>query len=1639
MDKKHMVNYFEQILYPIKSMFNTVVNRELLIKFVKDTYCILAEDNVYLYKPQSEFLKDFDKDNNIFDKSNIQNNTNSNNSISVQETCNQYGIVYDKSINLFKNAYNTDNKDIIFKRKHFETFYVIPAIYADEFIIKIFYHSYLMLFKTLNENMEKDKIILQNKDKQNVEQQDKYIPTPAFNKFCYNVLRSITYEPIAIPLVSLFFSEPRVFSEYKDVRLYINSYITNIHHFGHEKVSYNKIYKNNHFFLWLMFRCVISTTYDYTSHDQYFRFKEAALFGISHNKDVSNIENIFKVCVDIFSILNLKQAQLLYNEKKDDVYRAYSDIKINTYPYSKIIFSDEMKEYLIKVIPNDNTTEGSTNNNNSIILDSMPLTEIYKFFRDTFQKFYNIEPINYMYIFATDNPNRRNFWKGVRRYNQPIKSNKTKLLFIKVSEYIQVRFWDLIYKDNNTKYIIILYTDDSIPYYHYIINCRDMPVNNKIGNNPDKFTFYWYDKIGDKIVKLSNKYNIDTKASAGADGGYICTYEKDEKDENNKEDENLGGVYYPGFHRFHIAYKQYTFEFLNYLVEKEQSCIAGIQLRAPITATNVVSTVSYGAMKVDIYITAQKNGYILPYELTNCVCYLYVCDTDEIIEGTISVIRDGNEDIEFLTTFSFMPKRRYTDLVCKLSLSLKDFENIHQSNSTNCLSVTLNYNNIILQYYNNKCTWNIGNLPVVYKIKQACFMRGYDFSDENNQKIQLKVNIDKKGKDVSNVKVASYIIWFGGEKNIDNDSDPSNIKILKGKDNNLLIGDEIEYILPKEWTREELYNNPNKYIVFFPYIIQHDKLKKLQNDNTKLPTFTSEDYKYHTAFKTSRNKLSVEAVKLINDDKNIDKIELQAIYNYPFDKKISETKWHIMVHDATSPIYVDGKPIVGHNYEMVFNNLDQVSAANIAEVKAVEDAIVKVKRDAFIKAIDKAVSKVNTGANAKVIEEAIAKAKQDTQETTDTKTFNAIKGAITNLSNKAQDNEKAEFDVVAKAIDNAKNEVKVTLKVIDDAIEKVNKGTYAEIIEEEISSARKKAQESTQAPEQANAVTPEEIETKTINAIEDAIRTLRESLINLYKQERTKQNNTAEIYNIEFDKNDFNVNTLYLFEKKGEKITFPYDSMFLDKKLIFFASMRKVISSISASYMFTQPITLIFDGETLKIYENGLELDGYDARSGVADSQRNKTDGNKTEYVKEVAYPSVKSNNDDSNTVDNSSKFFYYDEKNTTKIPEGEYYILVDEPSKSSSTDNAGTQSNEIIVGEPSKFQDKLGERYIEIYKLSALLFSSEDSFNQSINKRKAETKENFGWFGNKTSYLIHGGKNYEDENGIDLSSNVTTFCKNLATLVSDTYKDKLYKVYGKVPIKLKVEYSNRLILQILRLCEFRPANLSSEYWATIGRFELRKGNKIMKNIDGKEIKGYMIEPASFNKNSDVQAEYQQITEATDTCVPTGQYKIFWKESPQFYFKLNNYKQLEELINSLGIKTTGGRVKIMPEIYNEEYGISADTKIHGNNGQNRSLILIHSGNNGKDSTGCLLPNEKLKSSISNETGLIACSSHPMLTSLFDAIITHDPYAFKKYGNKVFVNNFFINIFNKDNTTIPVYTTKATFNSFLKQECSEEEN
>ena len=107
------------------------------------------------------------------------------------------------------------------------------------------------------------------------------------------------------------------------------------------------------------------------------------------------------------------------------------------------------------------------------------------------------------------------------------------------------------------------------------------------------------------------------------------------------------------------------------------------------------------------------------------------------------------------------------------------------------------------------------------------------------------------------------------------------------------------------------------------------------------------------------------------------------------------------------------------------------------------------------------------------------------------------------------------------------------------------------------------------------------------------------------------------------------------------------------------------------------------------------------------------------------------------------------------------------------------------------------GSKYMYIYPYYNLDFYNEELFNKAINTAHniMEAVGNYNNF--LTSYLIHGGTDYEDNYGIDLSSNITTFCNNLTTLVNDTYKDKLYKVYGKVPIKLNVSYKSECIFPL--------------------------------------------------------------------------------------------------------------------------------------------------------------------------------------------------------------------------------------------------
>ena len=1446
MDKKHMVNYFEQILYPIKSMFNTVVDRELLIKFVKDTYCLVTNKRVFLYIPQLEnsnsklpayIIKFINNNPQVTITNKIENVLTKE---EYQKQLNQIFSFDEKKMNeeynklKTKEYFITKTDEVSLKKKFFSKYFVFSIDEADSYIYDLFllckeelYNHVADLYNTQN--------TLIRKDEKNI-----YY----FYQFCYHVLKSISNEPIVIPLISLYYSKPIVYTQYKDAKQFVNNFIQHKSTYGYDDTPYYKQYKTNHFFLWLFFRNEIFETYNSNKIERFFRLKESAFFGISNYKVLDNETDLFKTSIDIFSILNFCIANESLEQKIIPIYQ--NRTKNNT----KASFLTSSLEYLIT-------------DKDGIVLDTKTNDEII----DVYVKFLNKKmqevlgdkySFNMSNIFATNNPNQVKIWRGVRLYNNKIKSRDV-LLLINVNENIQLRFNQFM-SDHNSRYVVVMYSNSILHNKNYIINCMDMPYDNK-----DKIIFLWYNTKTNELVNLSTSYYAVNK---GDNGEIICN--SIEFCNNKKEwvyNDDLTGIFYPQDNRFHVKYYYNTFEFINYkpllnqvansfltqdnakkiyMKDKKYYSKAGISLLSIDTKENQINytKVSNGSMKLYVHFNVNISEYILTYNLEDYLCYLYITNTDEIIIGKITYenVKD-NQNVyrrQFVAFFEFNPINILSNLTCKLVFDLSLIKNIHTGKSDNIIAIELNSASVKKGEYHIEKIIDIKLLPTMHFVKKTV-INDYSVDKKNNSLKTLTFYADiKSTNDGRNKKdISKNLLWFY------TDNGKDGIKLLKESDKEYLLGNNILFNVPNEWSREKICSPANKSsaIKVFPIIITDDELVSVNEQKILSDTLleniknriTEIDYiNGKSVLITCNNIVNLIGVD-IEQGSSINEISLTAKFDYPYSEQIKNTQWYFMVYDKSKNIFSEGM---------------------------------------------------------------------------------VIEPTLSNIISKS-----SRFDN-----------------------------------------------------------------------------------LNL---------------------NNLEVNSLYKLDSIGETITFVYKEQLLFSELIFIATVASSSKTVSASYMFTQPITLRFDGETLQIYENGNKLEGYEARSGVAESQRNKTDGDKTEYVKEVAYPSVKSNNDDSNTVDNSNKFFYYDDSNTSKIPEGEYYIMANDIKMNpyNSTEALNTQ----------------GSKYMHIYPYYNLDFYTEELFNKTINTAH-NTMEAVGNYNNfLTSYLIHGGIDYEDNYGIDLSSNVTTFCNNLTTLVNDTYKDKLYKVYGKVPIKLKVEYSNRLILQILRLCEFRPANLSSEYWATIGRFELRKGNKIMKNIDGKEIKGYMIEPASFNKNSDVQAEYQQITEATDTCVPTGQYKIFWKESPKFYFKLNNYKQLEELINSLGIKTTGGRVKIMPEIYNEEYGISADTKIHGNNGQNRSLILIHSGNNGKDSTGCLLPNEKLKSSISNETGLIACSSHPMLTSLFDAIITHDPYAFKKYGNKVFVNNFFINIFNKDNTTIPVYTTKATFNSFLKQECSEEEN
>ena len=217
----------------------------------------------------------------------------------------------------------------------------------------------------------------------------------------------------------------------------------------------------------------------------------------------------------------------------------------------------------------------------------------------------------------------------------------------------------------------------------------------------------------------------------------------------------------------------------------------------------------------------------------------------------------------------------------------------------------------------------------------------------------------------------------------------------------------------------------------------------------------------------------------------------------------------------------------------------------------------------------------------------------------------------------------------------------------------------------------------------------------------------------------------------------------------------------------------------------------------------------------------------------------------------------------------------------------------------------------------------------------------------------------------------------------SNTYKNFILNLKQKIDnlktqgyeikrVRLEVGYgTGEMVLEVVRKWEYR-GNGNPNNWATISEFSLKLDGEIVKDSDNKEIKGYIVEPAGTNPNPNraghnLPPEQQQKTSGSDTRIPAGEYEVFWRPSSKKVTKNGIF------LGELPIKFKSGFV---PEL----------RAINGTNMGSRKDILIHIGNTGKDSLGCLMPNKTYANNTAN-------NSTEMTEKLIGAIIRHDPQSY----------------------------------------------
>lgn len=1023
--------------------------------------------------------------------------------------------------------------------------------------------------------------------------------------------------------------------------------------------------------------------------EKFYRVVDALFYGIV-NIDIYKSRGCsygnFISCIDIFSYLNFTCEPILKSGKYKTFYEYIKEHDVDKYTsfindkyhlisnstnivMNKIIFPNHNENFIVELSTFNNILELFKNyiikkifhvsSNNGCISENQDTKTTGEDNNQIKQEFLLTN------IFATDNPNTYDFWRGVRLYKHKIPTNRNVLLLVNMHKNIRLRFRYMEEKDKAGNYFILLYDYSNIN--RYIIDCKDMDGRN--------IKFMWYDIEQDTVIPLYGTFtpgNIDT-----VELKYECKCD-------SKFNNVINGEYDPTLKLFTIYYKDKTFEFLNYLknISNDTDYTTNINNKAStksdnnsevytlasITMTtgamnvsNQISTISQkDAIKIHLKAKIKDRKDMLPYDLTAYSYYMYIPKTSEMIEGVIKDSKDG-----ILLEFLYHKKSITSNLCCHFSASEQNLLNAHTGKSICNDTIQLTYKHVMNKFDEKDIVLNISDLPLIIDIASVSLQSRY------RNKIKISTTTRNFGINVDNISIDECIRWGYIECNqsrYDNKDvkqliNQGNIQIIEKQHENDIINGLTLTIERDLWSQENLLKSGHSVIIF-PFSVSPKLIK--DKENITINYINKMNIKHYVILGRQAQSSGDTYVVSVNmhyendtNNKIINKVELEVLHKYYPDDENTITHWVYAVSDSAN------NSNISLNIEDDYKNSVVYTACYTLE----------------------------------------------------------------------------------------SNTIKVPLEKQKDTLKE---------------------------NEQNN------ISTNTINL-----------------------------------KSDDDKIPVYPLPLYGRVVTIYYQEAWFGKHIHFFPYTRTIESSISKVWYIDQPIMLRFDGETLKIYEYGLELDGYDARSGkvakrteipaksvnAEDNQTLNTVANKEDNItqaeeknnlnliddedsiKKVAYPGVSA----SATLaqDYNGKYYYYDDKNTTKIPEGEYYILVDEPSKSSSTDNAGTQSNEIIVGEPSKFQDKLGERYIEIYKSSELLFNNEDSFNQSINKRKAETKENFGWFGNKTSYLIHGGTDYEDNCGIDLSSAINTFCSDLSDKITNNYNNSnLYTTYGKVPIKLKVKYS---------------------------------------------------------------------------------------------------------------------------------------------------------------------------------------------------------------------------------------------------------